>query len=101
MIILIQTFNMIFPDYDQTPSSHSKRTVVIKTVETRDGEVQSRIKAELHACVGIIMRDITAVLWLLFQFAKIYFFHQVVKESKREAERDDRTDKDDKDTKDK
>lgn len=50
-------------DYDQTPSSHSKRTVVIKTVETRDGEV--------------------------------------VKESKREAERDDRTDKDDKDTKDK
>lgn len=28
------------PDYEQTPSSHSKKTVVIKTVETKDGEVQ-------------------------------------------------------------
>lgn len=29
-----------FPDYEQTPSSHSKKTVVIKTVETKDGEVK-------------------------------------------------------------
>lgn len=37
----LKSFNMTFLDYDQPPSSHSKRTVVIKTVETRDGEVQS------------------------------------------------------------
>lgn len=29
-----------FTDYEKTPDSQSKRTVVIKTVETRDGEVQ-------------------------------------------------------------
>lgn len=43
IFIFPNSFNMIFLDYDQTPSSHSKRTVVIKTVETRDGEVQSLI----------------------------------------------------------
>lgn len=29
-----------FPDYEQAPSSHSKKTVVIKTVELKDGEVK-------------------------------------------------------------
>ncbi|XP_003973180.1 peripherin [Takifugu rubripes] len=33
-------------DYEQTPSSHSKKTVVIKTVETRDGEVVKETKRE-------------------------------------------------------
>lgn len=33
-------------DYDHTPSSMSKRTVVIKTVETRDGEVVNESRRE-------------------------------------------------------
>ncbi|TNN81293.1 Plasticin [Liparis tanakae] len=33
-------------DYDHTPSSMSKRTVLIKTVETRDGEVVKESKRE-------------------------------------------------------
>ncbi|KAM6947717.1 peripherin [Lycodopsis pacificus] len=33
-------------DYDHTPSSMSKRTVVIKTVETRDGEVVKESRRE-------------------------------------------------------
>lgn len=54
-------------------------------------------------CIGIIKGNVTKTLCcvLLFECAKTYISYQVVKESKREAERDDRTDKDDKDIKDK
>lgn len=30
----------LFTDYEQNPGTQTKKTVVIKTVETRDGEVQ-------------------------------------------------------------
>ena len=30
----------LFTDYEQSPGTQTKKTVVIKTVETRDGEVQ-------------------------------------------------------------
>lgn len=33
------SFNLPFTDFEHTPDSGTKRTVVIKTVETRDGEV--------------------------------------------------------------
>lgn len=37
----------LFTDYEQNPGTQTKKTVVIKTVETRDGEVQWFIQ-KLH-----------------------------------------------------
>uniref|UniRef100_A0A8C7YQF9 Peripherin n=1 Tax=Oryzias sinensis TaxID=183150 RepID=A0A8C7YQF9_9TELE len=44
-------------DYERIPDSQSKRTVVIKTVETRDGEVVKESKREKQSDVGKTDKD--------------------------------------------
>jgi len=44
-------------DYEKIPDTVSKRTVVIKTVETRDGEVVKESKTEKESDAGKTNKD--------------------------------------------
>lgn len=101
-MLLNQTYHLIA--YDHTPDTPKRKPVVIKTVETRDGEVNIQniswyqenvfhtfhVHLDIHYTVKFHEKAFAGSGGIWLRSVSLLLFLQVVKESKKEKERSER-----------